>query len=156
MIFVFQSLIYFSLTVMIDTCRLGQYKRADGNVVKKKEVREDLESELEAGLKIEQDVLDHAKDVREGRDFYIKAIDLSKAYKGTEEVQAIHPETCFGIKKGSVMGLLGPNGAGKSTTFSILSLEAQRSSGEVRLTSQQISVQDLKLSEKGRYIGMCP
>jgi hypothetical protein len=96
MIFVFQSLIYFSLTVMIDTCRLGQYKRADGNVVKKKEVREDLESELEAGLKIEQDVLDHAKDVREGRDFYIKAIDLSKAYKGTEEVQAIQPETCFG------------------------------------------------------------
>jgi ABC-2 type transport system ATP-binding protein len=39
----------------------------------------------------------------------------------------------FGMKNNEVMGLLGPNGAGKSTTFSVLTMEHNRSYGDIRM-----------------------
>lgn len=44
----------------------------------------------------------------------------------------------FQVKKGEVFGLLGPNGAGKSTTFNMLTMRIKRSSGEIKLMSENL------------------
>ena len=44
----------------------------------------------------------------------------------------------FQVKKGEVFGVLGPNGAGKSTTFNMLTMRIKRSSGEIKLMSENL------------------
>jgi ABC-type multidrug transport system ATPase subunit len=58
------------------------------------------------------------------------------------------------VKKGQVYGLLGPNGAGKSTMFSMLSMDVERSEGEIRVLGE--NVDDVSLTEVGKNLGMCP
>lgn len=47
--------------------------------------------------------------------------------------------TSFGIQKNEVVGLLGPNGAGKSTTFSVLTMDIPKSTGDIRLMNTDIT-----------------
>ena len=63
--------------------------------------------------------------------------DLKKQYNATGVPPAVRGNT-FGIRRNEVLGLLGPNGAGKSTIFSILTMEQQRTEGEVRILEQRI------------------
>ena len=58
------------------------------------------------------------------------------------------------MKKGQVYGLLGPNGAGKSTMFSMLSMDVERSEGEIRVLGE--NVDDVSLTEVGKNLGMFP
>lgn len=82
----------------------------------------------------------------------MKAVDLDKTYPSTG-LRAVCGNT-FGIKKGSILGLLGPNGAGKSTTFSMMSMEIPKSSGEAQVMGKP--VESVDLSNEGKFIGLCP
>ncbi len=46
--------------------------------------------------------------------------------------------TSFAIAKNEVLGLLGPNGAGKSSTFSVLTMDISKSSGNVSVMNTPI------------------
>ena len=60
----------------------------------------------------------------------IKVDKLKKVYgNGYPAVGGVS----FGVGKNEVVGLLGPNGAGKSTTFSVLTMELPKSSGDVQV-----------------------
>lgn len=65
-----------------------------------------------------------------GSDYLIKSKDLYKVFPNG--VAAVNKNS-FCVKNGEVFGLLGPNGAGKSTMFNIMTMDLQRSGGEVRL-----------------------
>ena len=60
--------------------------------------------------------------------------------------------TSFHINKNEVVGLLGPNGAGKSTTFSILTMDQPKSSGEVRLLGTQL--ENFNCQKQGKFLGL--
>ena len=59
----------------------------------------------------------------------------------------------FGIRKNEVMGLLGPNGAGKSTTFSMLTLDTQRSMGDAIIMGTPIS--EFNPRNQNYQMGLC-
>ncbi len=65
----------------------------------------------------------------------LKAVDLSKSYRGRKVVDQVDLE----IGQGEVVGLLGPNGAGKTTTFYILVGLARPDSGQVLLDGGDIT-----------------
>jgi ABC-type multidrug transport system ATPase subunit len=58
------------------------------------------------------------------------------------------------VAKGEVFGLLGPNGAGKSSMFNMMTMDLQRSSGEVRILNKDLD--ELNVVEDGNRMGMCP
>lgn len=58
----------------------------------------------------------------------------------------------YQVKKGEVLGLLGPNGAGKSTSFNMVTMDLQRTSGEVKLFNTDL--QQLDIEEHGPKMGM--
>ena len=65
----------------------------------------------------------------------IKVQNLQKVYNtGYPAVGG----TSFAIGKNEVLGLLGPNGAGKSTTFSVLTMDIPKSSGNVSVMNTPI------------------
>tara|TARA_B110000285_G_C15058170_1_gene580797 strand:- start:529 stop:786 length:258 start_codon:yes stop_codon:yes gene_type:complete len=57
------------------------------------------------------------------------------------------------VKKGEVFGLLGPNGAGKSTMFNMMSMDLQRTNGDIRLLGNEID--DINIVRDGNKMGMC-
>ena len=57
------------------------------------------------------------------------------------------------MKKGEVFGLLGPNGAGKSTMFNMMSMDLQRTNGDIRLLGNEID--DINIVRDGNKMGMC-
>lgn len=67
----------------------------------------------------------------------MKVNDLYKQYNTVGALPAVRGNT-FGIRKNEVLGLLGPNGAGKSTTFSILTMEQQRTGGDAYIIGQPV------------------
>jgi ABC-type glutathione transport system ATPase component len=75
---------------------------------------------------------------------------LLKVYPGG---MAAVNNVSFNVKEGQVLGLLGPNGAGKSSTFSIVSMEKEKTNGEVTMMGDQ--VEEFKNMEKGQNMGMC-
>jgi len=140
--FCLQCFIFFVTAVAVDTWQLNKYRGADGKKVK------DTVANDDSFVRQHDDVMRHAADVLHNpeADWYVRAVGLEKTYAksvvGTK-VRAIAKDTTFGVRKGTVMGLLGPNGAGKSSTFSILSLESQRSFGEVQLMSSKEHISSL-------------
>lgn len=110
---------------------------------------------MQPQLQIYTDVVDHANNVKNEMNdgsYYIKAIDLKKTY-ATTKMQAVCGNT-FGVKKGEIFGMLGPNGAGKSTTFSMMTLDEAKTSGECKVLQKR--VEDLNVIGEGSYIGLCP
>ena len=82
----------------------------------------------------------------------IQVNDLYKQYNNVGVLPAVRGNT-FGIRKNEVLGLLGPNGAGKSTTFSILTMEQQRTAGEARILGRNIHEFDCE--DHGKRLGLC-
>ena len=82
----------------------------------------------------------------------MKVNDLYKQYNTVGILPAVRGNT-FGIGKNEVLGLLGPNGAGKSTTFSILTMEQQRTSGEAMILGQPIA--NFNCEKNGKRLGLC-
>jgi len=64
----------------------------------------------------------------------IKAKGINKVYSGFAAVK----DNSFQVKKGQTLGLLGPNGAGKSTTFNLITMDLQRSQGDIKLFNDSI------------------
>ena len=61
---------------------------------------------------------------------------LSKTYDGSvKAVQSIDLDLGKGRE---ILGLLGANGAGKSSTFNMVTMQVQRTSGDIRLFGQDI------------------
>ena len=61
---------------------------------------------------------------------------LAKTYDGkTKAVKGISLNLSSGKE---VLGLLGANGAGKSSTFNMVTMQLQRTSGDIRLFNQDI------------------
>ena len=81
----------------------------------------------------------------------IRAENLSKTYDKAPRMAVC--KNTFGVHKGEVYGLLGPNGAGKSTTFSMMAMQNRITSGRAELMGSEIN--DLNLSELGKFIGIC-
>jgi lipopolysaccharide export system ATP-binding protein len=65
----------------------------------------------------------------------LKAEKLVKSYKGRRVVN----EVCFDVKQGEIVGLLGPNGAGKTTSFYMTVGLIKPDSGNIFLSSQNIT-----------------
>ena len=86
----------------------------------------------------------------ESPDNLICAKQLKKVYK--DGFAAVNENT-FSVKKGEVFGLLGPNGAGKSTMFNMMSMDLQRTSGDVRLLGNEID--KVNIVRDGNKMGMC-
>jgi len=96
---------------------------------------------------------DYANQAWESTDLshLIKAQALQKVYK--DGVAAVNNNT-FAVKKGEVFGLLGPNGAGKSSMFNVMTMDMNRSQGEVKI--MDVGIDDLNVSDHGNKMGMCP
>ena len=65
----------------------------------------------------------------------LKAVDVSKSYKGRKVVQ----DVSLDVGQGEVVGLLGPNGAGKTTTFYMIVGLTRPDSGSVLLGGHNIT-----------------
>src|SRR5437867_11444841 len=65
----------------------------------------------------------------------LKAVDVSKSYKGRKVVQ----DVSLDVGQGEVVGLLGPNGAGKTTTFYMIVGLTRPDSGSVLLGKENIT-----------------
>ena len=70
----------------------------------------------------------------------IQAKDLKKVFK--QGFAAVN-DNSFCVKKGEVFGLLGPNGAGKSTTFNMITMDFQRSDGQIKLLNEDLDQLDI-------------
>lgn len=86
-----------------------------------------------------------------GRKFLIRGNELRKVYR--DGVAAVNNNT-FCVEQGQVFGLLGPNGAGKSSMFNIMTMDLQRTSGDVKIFEDHID--QINLNVQGRFMGMCP
>eukprot|EP00347_Sterkiella_histriomuscorum_P015355 403357331 len=66
----------------------------------------------------------------------IKTVKLRKSYnKTTHAVKFVD----LNVKENEIYGLLGPNGAGKSSIFNMLTLQIQRTSGDIEILEKDIS-----------------
>jgi ABC-2 type transport system ATP-binding protein len=79
----------------------------------------------------------------------LEVLDLHKRYGPATALGRVS----FSVSAGEMFGLLGPNGAGKTTLLSILSSQAEATSGEVRLEGKRVTPSD---REARRLIGIVP
>jgi ABC-type glutathione transport system ATPase component len=120
------GVVFFLISLLIDFVQQRKFRDHDGLPINPQAVftlppDEDV-------LKEEREVIAAAGD----ESLVVKVNDLYKQYNAVGVLPAVRGNT-FGIRKNEVLGLLGPNGAGKSTTFSILTMEHQRTSGEATI-----------------------
>ena len=124
LVFLYQILIIFTITVLIDRCIRNAYKDKEGT-----------DGESPPLLDVHDDVKEHEAHVRQSDtsdasdpDHYqIRAVDLCKTYESSKTMAVCR--NTFGVKLGEVYGLLGPNGAGKSTTFGMMAMQFPLTSG---------------------------
>jgi ABC-2 type transport system ATP-binding protein len=79
----------------------------------------------------------------------IEARDITKTYGGLDAVRDLNLQ----VPPGTLFGLLGPNGSGKSTTVKLLTGLLEPTAGEVRVSGQTVSVENVGLR---RMIGILP
>ena len=65
----------------------------------------------------------------------LRTRELSKTYG--KKVEAVK-QVSFEMGKGQILGLLGPNGAGKSSLFNMVTLQIERTTGEIELRGRDI------------------
>ena len=137
------AVVYFTLAVIIDSYKLGKFRGSDSKIA----------SWFPRYLQADNDVLSEAAKVERdhGENGYqVKVQNVQKVYSnGFPAVSG----TSFGIKEHQVLGLLGPNGAGKSTTFSMLTMEQNRSSGQITVLGNP--VENFNLQRDGNRLGLC-
>ena len=149
--FVFQCLLFQTISITIDTKWIHSFRGKDGRV----------ESEQRTQLEEREDVRNHKvvterKWTESGNDG-IRAKNLKKVYvdgiNSNKMIAAVN-DNSFTVKKGEVFGLLGPNGAGKSSMFNVMTMDLKRSDGEVRIMDTDID--DINVTKDGNKMGMCP
>jgi ABC-2 type transport system ATP-binding protein len=79
----------------------------------------------------------------------IEARGLTKTYGSLDAVLDLNLQ----VPPGTLFGLLGPNGSGKSTTVKLLTGLLEPTAGEVRVSGQTVSVENVALR---RMIGILP
>lgn len=80
----------------------------------------------------------------------IRASELTFSY--SKRKRKILDGFSLEIKEGEIFALLGPNGVGKSTAISLLSGARKPNSGCIEIDG--ININEIKLSEKTKYIGI--
>lgn len=143
---VWQSVVYISLAIFIDTLLSNQ---KISNWFNKKK------TQGEGGIiysEIDDDVANEAERILAGEanNDIIVLSELKKQYSnGKVAVDGLS----FGIPRGQCFGLLGINGAGKTTTMAMLTAEFPPTSGDATLSGYSITSQP---EETRRRIGYCP
>lgn len=139
-----QIVVYFALNLYTDHKLMNGFKECDKE-----------ESTIErVQLPQGNDVLNHMQETWKGYeakdDYLIKAKGINKVYSGFAAVK----DNSFQVKKGQTLGLLGPNGAGKSTTFNLITMDLQRSQGDIKLFND--SIDGIDTVKRGQKMGMVP
>ena len=70
----------------------------------------------------------------EGREHWLEATGLRKAYGARTVVKDVH----LSVRSGEVVGLLGPNGAGKTTSFYMIVGLVRADAGEITIEGQRV------------------
>lgn len=86
---------------------------------------------------------------REGENWMLEAVGLTKHYKQHRAVQGIN----LYLEQGEIVGLLGPNGAGKSTAIAMISTLIAPTNGEVRFHHMNVKNNPQALRKK---LGVVP
>lgn len=137
------GIVFFILSVLIDSLKQGSFRRVDTRAP----------SWYPRYLDADNDVLREAQaievDAANNSLYSVKVKNLQKVYgNGYPAVGGVS----FGIQKNEVVGLLGPNGAGKSTTFSVLTMDNSKNSGEVNILGIPIDHFDNQVN--GKFLGL--
>lgn len=72
----------------------------------------------------------------QNRDKILQTKHLSKTYNGN--IHAVKSISFDLSKNGEVLGLLGSNGAGKSSTFNMVTMQLQRTAGDIYIFNEDI------------------
>jgi ATP-binding cassette, subfamily A (ABC1), member 3 len=139
------GILYFVIAMMIDYTQQIRFHSPDGVATSSQQI---------FTLPPDEDVMKEEADIKAARhnEHIVKVKDLYKQYNVVGALPAVRGNT-FGIRKNEVLGLLGPNGAGKSTTFSILTMEHQRTRGDAYVVGQPLDTFDCETHGKG--LGLC-
>jgi ABC-type glutathione transport system ATPase component len=140
------GVVFFLVSLLIDFMQQRKFRDHDG-LPRNSQAVFTLPPDEDV-LKEEREVIAAAGD----ESLVVKVNDLYKQYNTVGVLPAVRGNT-FGIRRNEVLGLLGPNGAGKSTTFSILTMEHQRTSGEAMILGQPIANFDCEAN--GKRLGLC-
>lgn len=136
------SVLFFTFSVIIDSRRMNEYRYPD--LKKAAWFPRYLEPDTDVVAEAQAVANENATDP-----YTVKVKALHKVYgNGYPAVGGVS----FGMKKSEVIGLLGPNGAGKSTTFSVLTMEASKSYGDVRMNG--VNLEDFDCQQQGKRLGL--
>lgn len=78
----------------------------------------------------------------------IEVLDLTKAYGQIKAVKNLS----FTVEKGEILGFLGPNGAGKSTTMNMITGYLPSTSGTVKVSGYDVSVDPREVKKRVGYL----
>ncbi len=82
----------------------------------------------------------------------IETHGLSKAYKGTQALQALN----LTVRQNSIFGFLGPNGAGKTTTIKLLLGLARPTAGSASIFGLDIGSESVAIRRRVGYLAQDP
>jgi len=78
----------------------------------------------------------------------IEVLDLTKSYGQIKAVKNLN----FTVEKGEILGFLGPNGAGKSTTMNMITGYLPSTSGTVKVSGYDVSVNPREVKKRVGYL----
>ncbi len=78
----------------------------------------------------------------------IEVLDLTKSYGQIKAVKNLS----FTVEKGEILGFLGPNGAGKSTTMNMITGYLPSTSGTVKVSGYDVSVDPREVKKRVGYL----
>lgn len=78
----------------------------------------------------------------------IEVLNLTKSYGQIKAVRNLN----FTVEKGEILGFLGPNGAGKSTTMNMITGYLPSTSGTVKVSGYDVSVEPREVKKRVGYL----
>ncbi|NLL06509.1 MAG: ATP-binding cassette domain-containing protein [Clostridiaceae bacterium] len=78
----------------------------------------------------------------------IEVLNLTKSYGQIKAVKDLN----FTVEKGEILGFLGPNGAGKSTTMNMITGYLPSTSGTVKVSGYDVSVDPAEVKRRVGYL----
>lgn len=78
----------------------------------------------------------------------IEVLNLTKSYGQIKAVRNLN----FTVEKGEILGFLGPNGAGKSTTMNMITGYLPSTSGTVKVSGYDVSVEPHEVKKRIGYL----